>query len=1028
MRSSDPSEEEASSVVVEATATAALAHGGCDRYYQKSSSEAAAAEAEEGSAIADAFAGLDLDGLESLPPLIPYPSTERQKNLPEGPCTPAGTEEEGAPDTVVTTLLWLDPHNPDPFVPDFFASEDYHPGSNAVTIEALEKEEEKYDDCNLPYTDDELLDVLNQLDWQPIGPPDNNEEYYRGEPFQIHRRRGSPTSSASEASSSPTLELLHFGDDEGAELPNLDSILQIPNDFWNQEANGVGSVDDDPVDWEGVFDDDNSNAAGPPPPFLQNYGLVHLPSHHDHHPLRSSQFIESSERGVLQLLDQLSHWELNGASTPSIPVDRGPDLEDWNDDLQWKAATQAAANAASSSTGTGTLDLGTLDIGAYRTVDPTLNSDDENNDFDDDSLWVPNPGDDNYDDEYIPPSWYCQPCGPSQQPFDEQQKIRATQYDLDAFLDAHPAEAPEQRHLESDFDVLSKLSELLERTAVSDRAVESTNNAVASNVSTLEPPHPATMAESASAAPNATQRSIRPDAERAVQFLLSTFQSKLWQGSPTCSPPHSPPPLPVSSSPKGERLCLGHRERILGMDASECGRFLATASQEGSVRIWNIPTNALLRTLVHTSDNYECLRVAWASAGWGNDRLDRSESGSSFRYLLASGGADGRVQLWASPEPLQGSSWTEVTCLDHSTYRHFAPTDDADKPQIYSLQFVDHWRALPLAEAESQNSFLVTSSDDHLHVWELDDAVKRSKSDAGDDVAAASDSAIQLREVFSLRFGHLHDAGYGIHLCQVTGLGLPVNSSCGHREEGGVADATETPPTGEAFFGGDRNPHRLVYVFDASYCRSNGLVAVALSDGSLRILNGRGVCVTVLRLPGANPPHLTSFGWDFVGRRLATSVATGQVIAWDIDWNDGGGAFAGDAGASSYGVRARCRAVLDGGHAPGRPVFGVAYCGTNGDVLLSWGSDGRLCAWDSAPPEDDEDQLPADAALLSVLLHKPDYPLYAVSLRSDGLAVAGGGSEPSFVGIPAFLYDFPSDTIPSPPPPPVVDSDVNADN
>jgi hypothetical protein len=36
--------------------------------------------------------------------------------------------------------------------------------------------------------------------------------------------------------------------------------------------------------------------------------------------------------------------------------------------------------------------------------------------------------------------------------------------------------------------------------------------------------------------------------------------------------------------------------------------------------------------------------------------------------------------------------------------------------------------------------------------------------------------------------------------------------------------------------------------------------------------------------------------------------------------------------------------------------------------------------------------------------------VYAVSLRPDGMAVAGGGSEESFVGIPVYFYDFPSST------------------
>jgi hypothetical protein len=43
---------------------------------------------------------------------------------------------------------------------------------------------------------------------------------------------------------------------------------------------------------------------------------------------------------------------------------------------------------------------------------------------------------------------------------------------------------------------------------------------------------------------------------------------------------------------------------------------------------------------------------------------------------------------------------------------------------------------------------------------------------------------------------------------------------------------------------------------------------------------------------------------------------------------------------------------------------------------------------------------------LSVLIHKPEYPVYAASLWPGGFAIAGGGSEISFVGNPIYLYDF----------------------
>jgi WD40 repeat protein len=60
-----------------------------------------------------------------------------------------------------------------------------------------------------------------------------------------------------------------------------------------------------------------------------------------------------------------------------------------------------------------------------------------------------------------------------------------------------------------------------------------------------------------------------------------------------------------------ERCCLGHKGTIFGVSFSECGNFLASASQDSTVCVWNVKTNALLATLKEHSQEHECLRVAW---------------------------------------------------------------------------------------------------------------------------------------------------------------------------------------------------------------------------------------------------------------------------------------------------------------------------------------------------------------------------------------------------------------------------------
>ena len=94
---------------------------------------------------------------------------------------------------------------------------------------------------------------------------------------------------------------------------------------------------------------------------------------------------------------------------------------------------------------------------------------------------------------------------------------------------------------------------------------------------------------------------------------------------------------------------------------------------------------------------------------------------------------------------------------------------------------------------------------------------------------------------------------------------------------------------------------------------------------------------------------------------------------------------------------------MEGGHLPGRPVFGAHYL--NDDLLLSWGSDGRLCLWDSKCEQEVD-------APISVLWEADSYPVYAVSVtRSDDskrstIAIAGGGSVGGFLGIPVYLQDI----------------------
>lgn len=472
---------------------------------------------------------------------------------------------------------------------------------------------------------------------------------------------------------------------------------------------------------------------------------------------------------------------------------------------------------------------------------------------------------------------------------------------------------------------------------------------------------------------------IRPDVQRLAQPILQTFDA-IYESEPSkAETTGTVAKQSTAKPPRSERLCLGHKERILGLDLSPCGQYLATASQDSTVRVWSTDTNQLLATVPHNSA-YECLRVVWASPQWAENNIDRN--GCACPYLLATGGADGIVRLFRSEKPTE---WVLCATLDHAEMNHFEGEEEADTPQVYALQFIDHWKALPGSKESDTNSFLLTSSDDHVHLWEICSKSEGKKEESDNDSGESGN--LRLREVFSMHFGDMHNQAYGVQVGHVTAAGLDI------------ADATTSPipisSGGDSgVFGGDRNPRGLVYVFDARYCEANGLLGAALSDGTLRLVNGRGVCLSLLQLPG-HRSHLTSLAWDRTGECLATCVATGHLITWGVSVDE-----------NANRVHATCRAVMEGGHDKGRPLFGTEFVGRDGDeeddLLISWGVDGRLCLWDSFST--DEIDRP-----LAVLLHKPEYPIYAVDLMQDAFIAVGGGTGDGggFVGIPVHLYKFP---------------------
>ena len=495
-----------------------------------------------------------------------------------------------------------------------------------------------------------------------------------------------------------------------------------------------------------------------------------------------------------------------------------------------------------------------------------------------------------------------------------------------------------------------------------------------------------------------------------------------------------------SSGRSAEKTCMGHKETIYGVTFSPDGKWLATASQDSSIAIWEVDTHRLVTMLQGHSKAYECLRVDWAGLHWSNETLDRER----FRNLIASSGADGIVKVWSSAKPNAKDGWKCEFTLDHAKLlnrgvnnkpksgsfnnkggdddgdgdgdENLTPVEEEDKPQVYSLQFINHWKVftdemheLSKDLADDQNSFLMTSSDEFIHLWEVEKHPFDQQLVNSDQqkIRILQDSEIKLKEVMSLHFGSIDQYGYGVTPCSITGDGLqlPPPPLCSKHKQGNDSVSREGHE-GNFNFGGERNPLNIVYVFDAAYCCASGLLGVALSDGSLRLVNGRGTCVSILNLPGGNS-HLTALAWDRAGSRLATTVATGHVIVWSLDIKN-------EQGGRHESMVATCRSIYEGGHEAMRPVFGARFVGDdvggeNKDsddddqsekLLASWGVDGRLCLWDSYA-------LGNIYSPIAMLKNDPEYPIYAVDVSGRHVAV-GGGSDGGFIGTPVYLFDIPS--------------------
>lgn len=310
---------------------------------------------------------------------------------------------------------------------------------------------------------------------------------------------------------------------------------------------------------------------------------------------------------------------------------------------------------------------------------------------------------------------------------------------------------------------------------------------------------------------------------------------------------------------------------------------------------------------------------------------------ASSSVAMATGSADGNVRLWGIPQDAETDSMGGVARYQAlkvvGQLRHRSQSKGLDG-QVYSCQFVPE-SGDALARGVSSNSGptrLLTASDSSVHLWDVN-TCKRISSRA-------------LSKV------------------------------------------------GDHSIGGERNPDDVSFIFDTKPRPGAGstALAVALSDGTVRIGDILGTDGQTAVLKGSSKAHLTSLAWSADGAILASCGGDGTVTVWD---------------ARTWTVRA----VLSG-HS--RPVYGAAFypAGSTAvdsgagapQLLLSWSSDETVCAWDAGRASGD------DVAPLATLSVENGFPIYSCCVSPDGrrLAVAGGGGDgkAGFMGVPIKLIEL----------------------